>query len=122
MVKLVKALAKADADYRRQGEVDGRLARRSRRSPSGSGPTPKDVPAAMKLYTLPDAAGAGVADLARRRQGRRRARRWPTPPTPKEQGRIKEVKPDYTTFVTTNYVAGGANRAEVSRRHPRSAP
>ena len=49
-----------------------RTRRRSRRWPSGPAPSPKDVPAGMALYTLPDDRRAGQPDVARRRREERR--------------------------------------------------
>ena len=101
MVALVKALAKADADYR------GNAAKWSADSPQVKAVAKwtkadaKDVPAAMALYRFPTAEeqlsaawlGGGAAKAM-----------TDTAVFLKEQGRVQEVKPNYGAFVTTTYV------------------
>ncbi|WP_326535158.1 taurine ABC transporter substrate-binding protein [Pseudorhodoferax sp.] len=101
MVALVKALAKADADYR------GNAAQWTADSPQVKAVakwTKADaaaVPAAMALYRFPTAEeqlsanwlGGGAAKALA-----------DTAVFLKEQGRVQEVKPNYGAFVTTTYV------------------
>ena len=61
---------------RQRREVDAPIRRRSRRSPSGPRPTPKDVPAAMALYQLPDLGRSRPRPPG---SAAARRRRWPTP-------------------------------------------
>ena len=117
MVALVKALAKADADYRgNAGEVDGRFARRSK---------------AVAKWTKADAEGRAGGDGALQLPDAWRSRRRPrgsaaaprkaladTAAFLKEQGRVQEVKPNYGAFVTTDVRAEGAG--QVARRSRRS--
>ena len=101
MVALVKALAKADADYR------ANAARWTSDSPQVKAVAKwtkadaADVPAAMQLYGFPTLQeqvsakwlGGGAAKAM-----------TDTAAFLKEQGRVKEVKPNYGAFVTTKYV------------------
>jgi len=101
MVALVKALAKADADYR------GNTAKWTSDSPQVKAVAKwtkadaKDVPAAMALYRFPTLEeqmsatwlGGGAAKAL-----------TDTAVFLKEQGRVQEVKPNYSAFVTTTYV------------------
>jgi len=101
MVALVKALAKADADYRANAAkwtVDSPQVKAVAKWTKADA---KDVPAAMALYKFPTAAeqlsaswlGGGAAKAMTN-----------TAAFLKEQGRIQEVKPDYGAFVTSDYV------------------
>lgn len=101
LVALVKVLAKADAAYM------GNRAKWTADSPEVKAiakwtkADPKDVPPAMALYTFPTMAeqlsptwlGGGAAKAMTR-----------TAEFLKEQGRIQELKPDYSSFVTDVYV------------------
>ncbi len=101
MVALVKAIAKANDDYRNN------VAKWTADSPEvktiakWTKADPKDVPPALALYgfpTLKEQAsatwlGGGVAKAMTDTAG-----------FLKEQGRIQEVKPDYSKYVTTKYV------------------
>ena len=101
LVSLVKALMKADDDYRKnqakwtvQSEPVQAVARRTRFDA-------KDVAAVMKLYRFPNASeqvsaawlGGGAAKAMAQ-----------TAAFLKEQGRIPEVKSDYRYYVTDVYV------------------
>jgi len=101
MVALVKALAKADADYRANAAkwtVDSPQVKAVAKWTKADA---KDVPAAMALYKFPTATeqmsaswlGGGAAKAMTN-----------TAAFLKEQGRIQEVKPDYGAFVTSDYV------------------
>ena len=100
MVALVKAIAKADADYRANAAkwtVDSpqikAVARRSKADAPG-------VPAAMALYRFPSLdeqlsptwLGGGAAKAM-----------TDTAAFLKEQGRVQEVKPNYAAFVISIY-------------------
>ncbi len=101
MVALVKVLAKADAAYmgnRAKWTVDSPEVKAVAKWTKADA---KDVPPAMALYTFPTVAeqvgptwlGGGAAKAMTR-----------TADFLKEQGRIQEVKPDYSAFVTDAYV------------------
>jgi taurine transport system substrate-binding protein len=101
MVALVKVLAKADAAYmgnRAKWTVDSPEVKAVAKWTKADA---KDVPPAMALYTFPTTAeqlgpmwlGGGAAKAMTR-----------TADFLKEQGRIQEVKPDYSAFVTDVYV------------------
>jgi taurine transport system substrate-binding protein len=101
MVALVKALAKADAAYmgnRAKWTVDSPEVKAVAKWTKADA---KDVPPAMALYTFPTVneqlsptwLGGGAAKAMTR-----------TAEFLKEQGRIQEVKPDYSAFVTDAYV------------------
>jgi len=107
MVALVKALAKADADYRAnkaKWTVDSPQVKAVAKWTKADA---KDVPPAMALYTFPTIeeqmgpkwlGGAAVKALSS------------TAEFLKEQGRITEVKPDYKTFVTDVYLKKAAGK------------
>ena len=88
VVALVRALAKADEDYRKNAA-------------KWSKADAKDVPAAIALYRFPTPVeqisatwlGGGAAKAL-----------TDTAAFLKEQGRVQEVKPNYGAFVTTTYV------------------
>ena len=101
MVALVKALNKADTEYRAnkaKWTVDSPQVKAVAKVTKADA---KDVPAAMALYVFPTAAeqtgatwlGGGAAKAMAG-----------TAAFLKEQGRIQEVKPDYKAFVTDVYV------------------
>ncbi len=101
MVAFVKLLAKADADYRANAAKWTADSSQVKAVAKWTKADAKDVPAAMKLYRFPSAAeqaspewlGAGAAKAM-----------TDTAAFLKEQGRIQEVKPNYSNFVTTKYV------------------
>ncbi|TAG50357.1 MAG: taurine ABC transporter substrate-binding protein [Betaproteobacteria bacterium] len=101
MVALVKALAKADADYKAnkaKWTVDSPQVKAVAKWTKADA---KDVPAAMALYKFPTMEeqmgkawlGGGAAKAM-----------TDTAAFLKEQGRIQEVKPNYAAFVTDAYV------------------
>ena len=101
MVALVKALAKADADYRANaakwtadsGQVKA-VAKWTKADAAG-------VPAAMALYKFP----TPEEQLSAKWLGGGAAKALAdTSAFLKEQGRVQEVKPSYAPFVTTTYV------------------
>ena len=101
MVALVKALAKADADYRANGAKWTADSAPVKAVAKWTKADAKDVPAAMKLYRFPTPEeqasatwlGGGAAKAL-----------TDTAVFLKEQGRVQEVKPNYGSFVTTTYV------------------
>lgn len=101
VVALVKALAKADAEYRANAAKWTADSTQVKAVAKWTKAEPKDVPAAMALYKFPtpqeqlSAAwlGGGAAKAL-----------TDTAAFLKEQGRVQEVKPDYGAFVTTAYV------------------
>lgn len=101
MVALVKALAKADEEYRTNAAkwtVDSPQVKAVAKWTKADA---KDVPPSMALYRFPDLQeqasatwlGGGVAKALSH-----------TAVFLKEQGRIQEIKPNYGSFVTTTYV------------------
>jgi taurine transport system substrate-binding protein len=105
MVALVKALAKADADYRANAAKWGVDSPQAKAVAKWTKADVKDVPATMALYTFPTAeqqlsptwlgGGANGAAAKALRD---------TSAFLKEQGRIQETKPDYSTFINTTYI------------------
>ncbi len=101
MVELVKQLAKADDDYRKNAAKWTADSAQVKAVAKWTKADAKDVPSSMKLYNFPtmqeqlSAAwlGGGAAKAM-----------TDTAAFLKEQGRIQEVKPDYKAFVTTTYV------------------
>jgi taurine transport system substrate-binding protein len=101
MVELVKALNKADSAYRADKAKWTADSPQVKAVAKWTKAEPKDVPAAMSLYVFPTAAeqagpnwlGGGAAKAMAN-----------TAAFLKEQGRITEVKPDYSAFVTDAYV------------------
>jgi len=101
MVTLVKILAKADEEYRAnkaKWTADSPLVKAVAKWTKAD---PKDVPPSMALYTFPTLAeqagpkwlgGAAVKAMSS------------TAAFLKEQGRIQEMKPDYSAFVTDAYI------------------
>jgi len=101
MVALVKALAKADAEYRAnkaKWTVDSPQVKAVAKWTKADA---KDVPPSMALYTFPTMeeqlsakwlGGAAVKAMTT------------TAEFLKEQGRIQEVKKDYSSYVTTTYI------------------
>mgnify|MGYP001183675611 FL=1 len=101
MVALVKALAKADADYRANKAKWGGDSPQAKAIAKWTKAEVKDVPATLALYTFPTAEeqlgpkwlGGGAAKAMK-----------DTAAFLKEQGRITDLKPDYSAFVTTEYI------------------
>jgi taurine transport system substrate-binding protein len=101
LVSLVKLLAKADDDYRKNAAQWTADSAPVKAIAKWSKADPKDVPAAIALYIFPTPQeqisatwlGAGAAKALSN-----------TAAFLKEQGRVQEVKPDYGAFVTTTYV------------------
>ena len=101
MVALVKALAKADADYRANAAKWTADSPQVKAVAKWTKADAKDVPPAMALYKFPTAdeqlsaawLGGGAAKAM-----------TDTAVFLKEQGRVQEVKPNYGAFVTTTYV------------------
>jgi taurine transport system substrate-binding protein len=101
MVALVKALAKADGEYRANAAKWTADSPQVKAVAKWTKADAKDVPPAMALYKFPTATeqmsatwlGGGAAKAMAN-----------TAAFLKEQGRIQEVKPDYGAFVTTDYV------------------
>jgi taurine transport system substrate-binding protein len=101
MVAFVKAMAKADADYRSNAAKWTADSPQVKAVAKWTKADAKDVPAAMQLYRFPTLEeqmsnawlGGGAAKAMAN-----------TAVFLKEQGRIQELKPDYSSFVTTKYV------------------
>lgn len=101
MVALVKALAKADEEYRKNAASWGPESPQIKAVAKWSKANAADVPAAMRLYKFlpmneqasPEWLGGGAAKAMAS-----------TAVFLKEQGRVQEVKKDYGSFVTDVYV------------------
>jgi len=101
MVALVKALARADQDYRANTAKWTADSAQVKAVAKWTKADAKDVPAAMALYRFPTATeqlsatwlGGGAAKAL-----------TDTAVFLKEQGRVQELKPNYGAFVTTVYV------------------
>jgi taurine transport system substrate-binding protein len=101
VVALVKALAQADDDYRKNAAKWTADSAPVKAIAKWSKADAKDVPAAIALYNFPTPQeqisatwlGGGAAKALSN-----------TAAFLKEQGRVQEVKPDYGAFVTTTYV------------------
>ena len=72
MTALVKAIAKADADYRANPKAWTADSAKVAAVAKWSGGKPEDVPAAMALYGFPSLAEQASPDVAGRRRQRRR--------------------------------------------------
>ena len=105
MVALVKAIAKADADYKTHPQAWADTSDKAKAVAKWSGGKVEDVPASMKLYGFPDlkaqaspewlgggASGAAAKALTQQANFL------------KEQGRLTSVAPDYAKSVTTEWV------------------
>jgi taurine transport system substrate-binding protein len=101
MVALVKALAKSDADYRSNAAKWTSDSPQVKAVAKWTKADAKDVPGAMKLYRFPtleeQASSAWLGGGAAKAM-------TDTAAFLKEQGRVQEVKPNYSDFVTTTYV------------------
>ena len=101
MVALVQALARADAEYRKDGSKWTANTPQVKAIAKMTKADAAEVPAAMSLYKFPTPAeqlsatwlGGGAAKAM-----------TGTAAFLKEQGRIQELKPDYAAFVTDAYV------------------
>lgn len=100
VVALIKAIAKADEQYRKEGAKWTAGTPQIKAIAKWSKADPKDVPAAIALYRFPTLQeqlsstwlGGGAAKALAN-----------TAVFLKEQGRVQEVKPDYNAFVSTVY-------------------
>jgi taurine transport system substrate-binding protein len=105
MVALVKALAKADADYRSNPKTWTADPNKVAAVAKWSGGKPEDVADAMSLYGFPSLAeqasptwlGGGANGGAAKALAQQAN-------FLKEQGRLQSVAPDYGKFVTTQWV------------------
>jgi taurine transport system substrate-binding protein len=101
MVAFVKALNRANEEYKATGKSWTPDSPQTKAMAKWTKADPKDVGPAMGLYSFPTFAeqlsptwlGGGAAKAMAG-----------TAAFLKEQGRIQEVKPDYSAFVTTTYV------------------
>ena len=101
MIAFVKALNRANEEYKATGKSWTPDSPQTKAMAKWTKADPKDVSAAMALYTFPTMAeqvsptwlGGGAAKAMAG-----------TAAFLKEQGRVQEVKPDYSAFVTTTYV------------------
>jgi taurine transport system substrate-binding protein len=101
MIAFVKALNRANEEYKATGKSWTPDSPQTKAMAKWTKADPKDVGAAMALYTFPTMAeqvsptwlGGGAAKAMAG-----------TAAFLKEQGRVQEVKPDYGAFVTTVYV------------------
>jgi len=101
MIAFVKALNRANEEYKASGKSWTPDSPQTKAMAKWTKADPKDVSAAMSLYTFPTMAeqvsptwlGGGAAKAMAG-----------TAAFLKEQGRVQEVKPDYSAFVTTAYV------------------
>lgn len=101
MIAFVKALNRANEEYKATGKSWTPDSPQTKAMAKWTKADPKDVGAAMALYTFPTMAeqvsptwlGGGAAKAMAG-----------TAAFLKEQGRVQEVKPDYGAYVTTVYV------------------
>ncbi len=101
MIAFVKALNRANEEYKATGKGWTPDSPQTKAMSKWTKADPKDVSAAMSLYAFPTMAeqvspawlGGGAAKAMAG-----------TATFLKEQGRVQEVKPDYSAFVTTKYV------------------
>ena len=101
MVQLVKVLAKADDNYRKNKAKWTADSAEVKAVAKWTKADAKDVPATMALYTFPTMAEqAGPKWLG----GAAAKAMTSTAVFLKEQGRIQEVKPDYSAFITDAYI------------------
>ncbi|HYI07211.1 MAG TPA: taurine ABC transporter substrate-binding protein [Reyranella sp.] len=101
MVALVKALAKADADYRANAAKWTTDSPQVKAVAKWTKAEAANVPAAMKLYRFPTLEEQASAEWLGGGAARAMTN---TGAFLKEQGRVQEVKPNYGDFVTTTYV------------------
>jgi len=109
MVALVKALAKADADYRGNPKAWSGDSDRAKAVAKWSGGKVEDVPAAMALYGFPTPQeqmspawlGGGANGAATKALAQQAA-------FLKEQGRLTSVAPDFSKNVNASYIEKAA--------------
>ena len=105
MVALVKALAKADADYRANPKAWTADPAKVAAVAKWSGGKPEEVPAAMALYGFPSLAeqaspawlGGGASGAATKALAQQAS-------FLKDQGRLTAVAPDFSKNVTIEWV------------------
>lgn len=101
MVAFVKALAKADAEYRDHQAKWTADSPQVKAVAKWTKADAKNVPAAMALYRFPTLQEQASATWL---GGGAAKAMTDTAAFLKEQGRVQEVKPNYGAFVTTTYV------------------
>jgi taurine transport system substrate-binding protein len=101
MVAFVKALAKADAEYRDHQATWTADSPQVKAVAKWTKADAKSVPAAMALYRFPTLQEQASATWL---GGGAAKAMTDTAAFLKEQGRVQEVKPNYSAFVTTTYV------------------
>ena len=133
MVALVKAIAKADADYKANPGKWPATSDEAKAVAKWSGGKAEDVPDVDGALRLPEPQGAGVAEwLGGGANGAAAKALTQQANFLKEQGRLQSVAPDYSKSVTTEWVtqgievtvvdprrlAGRAERSAIRRRSP----
>ncbi|MEO8677223.1 MAG: taurine ABC transporter substrate-binding protein [Casimicrobiaceae bacterium] len=107
MVALVKAIAKADADYRANPKAWTADKAKVDAVAKWSGGKPEDVADAMALYGFPSLADqAGPAWLGAGANGGAAKALTETAKFLKDQGRVQQLAPDYSKSVNPAYVQG----------------
>ncbi len=105
MVALVKAIAKADADYKANPKGWADSSDKAKAVAKWSGGKVEDVPDAMKLYGFPSLQEqASPAWLGGGANGAAAKALTQQANFLKEQGRLTSVAPDYSKSVTTEWV------------------
>jgi taurine transport system substrate-binding protein len=105
MVALVKALAKSDADYRGNAKAWTGDPAKVAAVAKWSGAKPEDVPDAMALYGFPSLQEqASAAWLGGGAGGAAAKALTQQANFLKDQGRLQSVAPDYSKFVSTEWV------------------
>ena len=101
IVELVKAISRADADYRTNTAKWTTSSQQVKAVAKWTKADEKDVPEAMAAFVFPDT----TAQLSATWLGGGAAKTLAnTSAFLKEQGRLQEVKPDYTAFIDTSYL------------------
>ena len=107
MTALVKAIAKADADYRANPKAWTADKDKVAAVAKWSGGKPEDVADAMALYGFPSLADqAGAAWLGGGSNGGATKALTETAKFLKDEGRIQQVAPDYSKSVNPAFAAG----------------
>ena len=107
MTALVKAIAKADADYRTNPKAWTADKDKVAAVAKWSGGKPEDVPAAMALYGFPSLTDqASPAWLGGGANGGATKALTETAKFLKDEGRIQQVAPDYSKSVNAAFVQG----------------
>lgn len=101
MVALVKALAKADDEYRNNAAKWTVESPQIKAIAKWSKADAKDVPASMALYKFPNLQDQASATWLGGGAAKAMSN---TAVFLKEQGRVQELKPSYASFVTNTYV------------------